>query len=498
MKSPFMDEAVGEALATLSVALRTPIMTISTATQMALGSEDPTEIREQLFTVESAVDSLNAILGDLLDAAELASGTLQFHVVPFRLPDTIKEAVGAVGPLAADRDLELSVHGLTALPTDLVGDPGRLRQVLTHLVTNAVSLTDEGKVQVGAKVVAQDPNSVAVRFAIRSRGIDTADGSAFEGAGPGVSALGVAIARLVIELMGGTAETSTRQGEGTVVSFTLEFDRPHQSASSESASGAWVVVVSSEETGRLLSDALRHGGFEPSVFPSVPVASAAAALSDVPGEVPAAAIVAPGSQPFEAAERFLADAHLGSVPVMLIPSLGERGDGSRCATMGVSAYLPRPLSPIDLIEATRALVARGSEPGPLITRHWLRERRRTLDILVVDDSPTGRAVIMRSLTRLGHRCTAAATGLDAIQAIQRKRPDAVIMDMEMPELGGVEATRAIRAGETRGRLPIIGLSAHASDEDKRLCLEAGMDIHMAKPFQIAELQMAIERLTTSQ
>ena len=476
-------------------------MTVSGSVQLALGSDDLEEVRRQLVAIESASDALSGIVGDLLDAAELASGTLQFHVVPFRLPDTIQEAVKAVAPLAEDRDLELTTHGLTALPTDLVGDPARLRQVLTHLIANAVAWTNRGRVQVGAQVLEQDPSSVSVRFAVRdtSGGLDPEDLEEaflpFGDAGPGVSVLGLSIARLVIELMGGSVEVTSSPGDGTVVGFTLEFPRANAAEVVPMTPSGWVIVISSEETGRLLTDVLRHGGFDPVGFPSIAVAAAAAAMSDRADQVPAVVVLAPPSGAFEAVHRYLSNSHLGSVPLLLVVPHGERGDGSRSATVGVAGYLPRPLSPIDLIEATRELVKRGSRRGPLITRHWLREQRKKLNVLVVDDSPTGRAVVIRSLERLGHATKGVATGRAGLEAIRIGPPDVVIMDMEMPDMDGLEATRAIRASETSGHLPIIGLSAHASEEDKKRCLAAGMDLHLAKPFQITELQLAIERLS---
>ena len=241
-----MEEAVGQALRTIGVALRTPIMTVSGSVQLALGSDDLEEVRRQLVAIESASDALSGIVGDLLDAAELASGTLQFHVVPFRLPDTIQEAVKAVAPLAEDRDLELTTHGLTALPTDLVGDPARLRQVLTHLIANAVAWTNRGRVQVGAQVLEQDPSSVSVRFAVRdtSGGLDPEELEEaflpFGDAGPGVSVLGLSIARLVIELMGGSVEVTSSPGDGTVVGFTLEFPRANAAELVPMTPSGWV------------------------------------------------------------------------------------------------------------------------------------------------------------------------------------------------------------------------------------------------------------------
>ncbi len=500
MSSPFIEEAVGQALRTLGVALRTPIMTVSGSVQIAMGSDDIEEVRSQLGAVSTAADNLSAIVDDLLDAAELAAGTLQFHPVPFRLPDTIQEAAKAVAPVAADRNIELSVHGLTALPTDLVGDPSRLRQVLSHFIANAVAWTNHGRVQVGAQVLKQDLRSVSVRFAIR----DTSSGMTpeeleeaflpFGNVGPGVSVLGVAIARLVIELMGGEVEVESRPGEGTVVGFTLDFPRAAGPEVTPITPSSWVMVIAASETARLLTDVLRHGQFDPVGFPSTAVAAAAAAMSDRPGEVPGAVILAPVAKPFDAAEHFLANPTLGSVPLLLVAPNGQRGDGSRCATLGVAGYLPRPISPIDLIEATRELVERGSSNGPLVNRHWLLERRRKLDVLVVDDSPTGRAVIIRSLERLGHRARGAATGVEALETIEKASPDIVIMDMEMPEMDGVEATMLLRARERGARIPIVGLSAHASQKDKEMCLAAGMDAHLSKPFQITELQMAIDRL----
>lgn len=498
-----------DTLRRLGHSLRTPLNAISASVQLVLATELTEDQRLNLETIEGAADSLLGVVGDLLDAAEIQAGELQIASQPFRLPDTIREAVRSVRPLAVDRGLELTTHGLSGLPTDLIGDPGRLRQVIVQLATNAIRFTPNGRVQVGAKVRSHDDRRVTVRFAVRDTGIGIPSAELerifepFVQVGPDVgdriptSGLGLAIASRVVEAMGGERiEVESEEGKGSTFSFDLSFERyspdPGESLG-ESLSANWIVVVTDDtRVGHNLTDALRHGGFESTEFASVPLAAASVALSDDPSLLPGVVVLAPSDEPFEVASRMRAEPRLGKVPAVLVVPFGTRGDAAVCRRLGIEGYLPQPVSAVDLIEATRAVLLRGRGDPTLVTRHWLREQRRPLRILVVDDSPTGRAVVMRSLERLGHETESAPTGRAALALLDDRGFDVVLMDMEMPDMDGVEATKAIR--QAGSDIPIIGVSAHAFGADRRRCLEAGMNDHVTKPFRIEQLQMSMEHV----
>lgn len=502
-----MDRNTGEraeALRRIGHSLRTPLNAITGASRILAASELTDDQRVSLDVVDTASEQLLSAINDLLDISEIESGGIDLQHIPFRLPDAVSEAVRPVRPLAADRGIEITLHGLSGLPTDVVGDPGRLRQVITRLVDNAVKYTHAGRVQVGAGLVDHDRDKVTVRFAVRDTGMGIAPGeverifepfSQASTSGTVSAGLGLTISQAVVRAMGGEIRVASRPGHGSTFDFTLTFPR-HLSAEDTPGSTAlvnrWVVVVGDRaESNRALAEALRSGGLEPSDFTEIPLAAASVALSDDPANSPAAIVLAPTSRPFAYAEKVSRDRQLSRAPMILVSPQGERGDGEQCVRLGVPAYLPQPVSPVDLIEAVRVLSTATVLP-PLVTRHWLRERRNRLKVLVVDDSPTGRALVMRGLEALGHETHGAATGREAIAALSHCAPDVVLMDMEMPEMDGIEATKAIRAAGSD--IPIIGVSAHASNADRQACLDAGMNDHVVKPFRTESLQLAMEKL----
>ena len=493
-----------EALRRIGHSLRTPLNAITGASRILDASELTVDQRSSLDVIDAASEALLSAINDLLDISEIETGGIDLQHIAFRLPDAVREAVRPIRALAADRGIEISLHGLSALPTDVVGDPGRLRQVITRLVDNAVKNTHRGRVQVGAGLIDHDRTQATVRFAVRDTGTGIAPDELeriFEpfaqgGGGTAVSAgLGLTISQAVIRAMGGEIRVASRVGHGSTFDFTLTFPRhtaDDRIEGSEALANRWVVIVGDRpESNRALAAALRGGGLEPSDFTEIPLAAASIALSDDPGQAPAAIIAAPTSKPFAFSEKVMRDPQLSRAPLVLIPPQGERGDGEECIRLGIPAYLPQPVSPVDLLEAVRILATSTNTP-PLITRHWLRERRRSLRVLVVDDSPTGRALVMRSLDSVGHETAAAATGVEALAAFGSSTFDVILMDMEMPEMDGIEATKAIRAGGSD--IPIIGVSAHAFNADRQACLDAGMNEHIVKPFRIETLQMAMERL----
>ncbi|MEX2653651.1 MAG: response regulator [Acidimicrobiia bacterium] len=494
-----------EALRRIGHSLRTPLTAITGASRILASSDLTGDQRSSLDVIDGASEALLSAIDDLLDISQIEIGGIQLQYIAFRLPDALREAVRPVRALAADRGIEVTLHGLSALPTDVVGDPGRLRQVITRLVDNAVKYSNRGRVQVGAELVDHDHRAVTVRFAVRDTGLGIAPDDIerifepFAQGGEGgrvVSAgLGLTISQAVIKAMGGEIRVASRLGQGSTFDFTLTFPRhlsDHRLDAPGEFENRWVVVVGDRPaSNRSLAVALRSGGLEPSEFTNIPLASASVALADDPNVAPAAIVAAPTEMPFAVASKVMRDPQLSRSPLVLVPPVGERHDSEECMRLGIPAYLPQPVSPVDLIETVGILASSTSLP-PLITRHWLRERRNRLRILVVDDSPTGRALVMRGLGAVGHETAAAATGVEALEMLGAQSFDIVLMDMEMPEMDGIEATKAIRAGGST--IPIIGVSAHAFTVDRQACLEAGMNDHFVKPFRIEAIQIVMERL----
>ncbi len=487
--------------------LRTPLNEIAGTARLMLAESLESEDRRNLARIEDAADQILDVLNDLLDVAELEGGDLSVQSVPFRLPDVIREAVRSQRALASERDIELSVHGLGALPTDLVGDAGRVRQVLGHIVADSIRASSLGRVQVAAQLVEQTPNRARVRFGVRRPTPLTPEQfddilrplAAGDVTGSRTDGLGLVIASKVIDALGGTLAVNPGTGD-RLLEFTLDFDRAEIIEESEEAEqrNDWVLVIADNAAhGEDIVAGLRVGGFEPTLYESVALASTAIALSDDSTVAPAVIVLAPTEDPFDAAARAVASPVLSRSRLVLVVSHGERGDSDECIRLGIEGYFPQPVTSVDLIEGVRMLAKRKAD-GPLVTRHSLRERRKQLHVLVADDSPTGRAVVMRSLEQLGHTTSGVSNGRAALDLIRTQNFDAILMDMEMPEMNGVEATSAIRSLPTiASRTPIIGLSAHAFSADRKACLDAGMNEHFTKPFRIEELQMAMERMTGS-
>ena len=501
------DGALSQILRRFGHSLRSPLNEISGTARLMLSAADEPEDRQNLANIEDAADQILDVLNDLLDVAELDGGSLLIQNVPFRLPDVIREAVRSQRTLAAARNIDLSVHGLSALPTDLVGDPGRIRQVIGHIVADAVRTAPHGRVQLAAQLTDQSQTHATIRFGVRRptpltpdefedlvRPLTTPPASATRTDG-----LGLLIASRVIAALGGRLSVSESTND-TLLEFSLTFDRQvvADSGDTDSAPSQWVVVISEHAAhGADIVEGLRVGGFEPTLYESVPVAATALAMSDGEATAPAAIVLAPLDAPFEMAQRASASSVLSRSHLVLVVAHGERGDGEQCIRLGVDGYFPQPVAAVDLIEGVALLATRNSA-GPLVTRHSLRERRKELRVLVVDDSPTGRAIVMRSLEQLGHTTQGAGTGTAAIDALQDADFDVVIMDMEMPEMGGIEATKRIRQLPSHvSRTPIIGLSAHAFSADRQACIDAGMNEHFTKPFRVEEIQIAMDRITRS-